>query len=399
MTNSATQLDAGTTIGGYRVNRLLAEGGMAVVYEASHLILPRRAALKVMHAHLTTTPQAAQRILQEACILEAFSHPGAVRIFEVGVLEDHRPWIAMELVGGEPLSAMLTRVGQLPVPAIMKMMSGVIDVVSAAHRSGIVHRDLKPENVLVTGEHLDDLRVIDWGIARQPVDHRLTLDNFTLGTPTYMAPEQARGHAVDGRADIYALGVMAYEAAVGHPPFAAENPISLVLKHLNQKPEPVRSLRPDLPAGLAWLIDSMLEKSPTDRPTGAMVAACLARLAKSALVVDKTDESAYEDFAYEDPTETEYDELTVNTGEYDDDGDSIIDLEPVSVAILAERELDERIARAHAQRAADNQLARRRSMTRRWTPMDLLAQGSTAVVPRHEYDSVSGAIDPDRRRS
>ena len=428
MMNTAALLESGTTVGSYRVHRLLAEGGMAMVYEAAHLILPRRVALKVMHDYLITSPQASQRILQEACILEAFCHPHAVRVYECGILADRRPWIAMELVGGEPLSAMLSRVGALPISAILTMMATIADVVAAAHRNGIVHRDLKPENVLVTGAELDNLRVIDWGIARQPVNARLTLENFTLGTPTYMAPEQARGLLVDGRADVYALGVMAYEAATGRPPFQADNAIALVLKHLNEPPQPVRSLRPDLPPGLAWLIDSMLEKDPAARPTAAAVSARLARLMQLAADTADSTGADYAEYAYErnDAAVDEYAEIVVTNddddAQDDDDYEVVIDVEPPLAMLssddgLSATQLDFLIAEleveavaataaadAEAARVAENQQSRRRGLSRRWTPPHLVAavtaycdeprrRPGLLVIPRSQYDAVSGDID------
>lgn len=251
---------------------------MAMVYDAAHRILPRRVALKVMHAHLRDRPEAAQRLLQEACILEAFAHPGAVRVYDCGVLPDRRPWIAMEYVSGESLAARLARVGTLPVPAVVGLMSAIVDVIAAADRLGIVHRDLKPENVLVLDPAGDDVRVIDWGIARHPIGPRLTLEHLSLGTPTYIAPEQALGLAVDGRADVYALGVIAYEAVAGRPPFASDHPLAMVLKHLLEAPPALGALRPDVPCRLVALIEDMLVKDPARRPTAGQVRERLAPL-------------------------------------------------------------------------------------------------------------------------
>ena len=427
MTNTADQLATGTTIGGYRVERAIAEGGMAMVYEAAHLILPRRVALKVMHAHLVASPQAAQRILQEACILEAFAHPGAVRVFECGVLADRRPWIAMELVGGEPLSVRLHRAGgRLPIDEILTMMAAITDVIGAAHAAGIVHRDLKPENVLVTGDDLAGLRVIDWGIARQPVERRLTLENFTLGTPTYMAPEQARGRVVDGRADVYALGVMAFEAATGQPPFQADNAIGVVIKHLTEAPTPVRALRPELPPGLAWLIDSMLEKDPAARPTADTVAARLARLLQPGAVPLAAAAVIGGELVDDEPDagdDGEYDEIVVSRdepelGDDDDDDDLEIEIaiEPaISVSAAAQQAVADALTGELDAVALDEVIAeleeeenqRRRRLARRWTPPHLVAavtafcdeprpaRRGALLAPRTGYDAVSGELDVD----
>jgi len=281
----ATEFEPGAAVGSYRVHHLLAQGGMAMVYDAAHRILPRRVALKVMHQHLLDRPEAAQRLLQEACILEAFAHPGAVRVFDCGVLPDRRPWIAMEYVGGESLAALFARAGALPIATVVGLMTAIADVIAAADRAGIVHRDLKPENVLVVDPAGGEVRVIDWGIAHHPVGPRLTLENLSLGTPTYIAPEQALGRPVDGRADVYALGVIAYEAVVGRPPFASDHALAMVLKHLLEAPPPVRAQRPDVPCCLAALIEAMLAKDPEHRPTAREVRARLAPLQAGAAPV------------------------------------------------------------------------------------------------------------------
>ena len=269
-------LPPGTVVGSYRLGRRLARGGMGMVYEGAHSILPRRVAVKVMHPELIDHPIAARRMVQEACILEAFAHPGVVRVHECGTLADGRPWLAMELVEGRALSAHFAERGPLDVDDLIALLAALTDVLAAAHRSGIVHRDLKPENVLVVGPTLSNLRLIDWGIAMQPtLGPRLTLEDTTVGTPTYMAPEQVRGLRPDGRADVYALGVLAYEAATGAAPFSGPNGIEIALKHLTDRPPPIAQRRGDLPAELASLIDRMLAKDPESRPTASQLAARL----------------------------------------------------------------------------------------------------------------------------
>ena len=130
-------------------------------------------------------------------------------------------------------------------------------MLASAHRSGIVHRNLKPENVMILGPELSNLRLIDWGIALQPtLGPRLTLEDTTVGTPSYMAPEQVRGLRPDGLADVYALGVVAYEAATGSPPFTGPSGVEIALKHLTDRPIPLGILRPDLPEELALLVES-----------------------------------------------------------------------------------------------------------------------------------------------
>lgn len=255
---AASPLSSETTVGSYRVHRTIAEGDVATVREAAHLVLPRRAAIKLLRPEVVGSPQAAQRVLREACVLEAFTHPGIVRVFDTGLLEDGRPWFAMELVGGEPLSAVLARVGPLPVEEVLELTTGVVDVLAAAHRSGIVHRDLGAGHVLVGGGGWHGVRVVGWGLARQPGGgHDLTADR---------------------RADVYAAGAMAYQAATGQPPFVSVPPLARVTSQFHATPMPVRNLRPDISPELATLIDSMLAADPAARPTASEVSARLARM-------------------------------------------------------------------------------------------------------------------------
>ncbi len=255
---AASPLSSESTVGSYRVHRTIAEGDVATVREAAHLVLPRRAAIKVLRPEVVGSPQAAQRVLREACVLEAFTHPGIVRVFDTGILEDGRPWFAMELVGGEPLSALLARVGPLPVDEVVELTTGIVDVLAAAHRSGIVHRDLGPGHVLVGGGGWHGVRVVGWGLARQPGGgHDLTADR---------------------RADVYAAGALAYQGATGQPPFVCVPPVARVISQFHATPTAVRDLRPDISPELASLIESMLAADPAARPTASEVSAQLARM-------------------------------------------------------------------------------------------------------------------------
>ncbi|MEZ4365535.1 MAG: serine/threonine-protein kinase [Kofleriaceae bacterium] len=266
------ELPAKTKIGNYVIDRKIAAGGMATVYAASHAVLPRRAALKVMHATMLVHPGAAQRMLIEATVLARVDHPGSVEVYDCGTLPDGRAWIAMELLGDLPLSSVLAAKGPLPVAEVLPLMRAIATTLRAAHARGIVHRDLKPENVLVQGPaEARAYRVIDWGIAHQQACPRVTQQETTLGTPTYMAPEQARGDALDGRCDVYALGVLAYEALTGGPPFQASSSIATLVEHLTRRPTPLPHLRADVPDAVAALIHTMLAKDPERRPTAAQV--------------------------------------------------------------------------------------------------------------------------------
>ena len=262
---------------------------MATVYEAGHTVLPRRAALKVMHGDLRRQPGMATRVVQEAAILDSVRHPGVVRVYDCNVLPDHRPWIAMELVEGDTLANRLHDATALPPVEVATLLGDVSDVLAAVHKVGVVHRDLKPDNVLCTPTDLQyPIRVVDWGVARMGPIGRLTIDGLTPGTPVYMSPEQASGHDIGAPCDIYSLGVMAYEALTGRPPFDGRTLAEVVYMHLTCAPAPLQG-RCGAPAELCNLVAAMLHKEPSARPTAIDV-----RQVARAIARDMS--QAYEDF-------------------------------------------------------------------------------------------------------
>lgn len=253
-------------VGSYRIVKEIGRGGMGTVYEATHTLLPRRAAIKVMHGELRRQPGMATRIVQEASILEDIRHPGVVRVYECNVLQDHRPWIAMELVEGETLASRLHYTSRLASLELATLLAEIADVLAAVHARGVVHRDLKPDNLLLTPSDRDfPLRLIDWGVALLGPMGRLTLDGLTPGTPIYMSPEQATGKNIGPPCDVYSLGVIAYEALTGHPPFDGRTLAEVVCMHLTGDPEPLRD-RCSAPVELCNLIHRMLDKDSSLRP-------------------------------------------------------------------------------------------------------------------------------------
>jgi serine/threonine-protein kinase len=262
---------------------------MATVYEAAHCVLPRRAALKVMHADLRRQPGMATRMVQEAAILEGVRHPGIVRVYECNLLPDRRPWIAMELVEGETLANRLHYMGILPAAEVAALLCDVADVLAAVHRSNVVHRDLKPDNLLCCPTDREyPLRVIDWGVARLGLIGRMTLDGLTPGTPIYMSPEQATGRDLGGPCDIYSLGVIAYEALTGYPPFDGRTLAEVVCMHLTRKPAALRD-RCNAPIELCDLVGCMLQKDPALRP-------CAIEVRQLSRAIASELSSAYEEF-------------------------------------------------------------------------------------------------------
>ncbi len=262
---------------------------MATVYEAGHTVLPRRAALKVMHGDLRRQPGMATRIVQEAAILDSVRHPGIVRVYDCSVLPDHRPWIAMELVEGDTLANRLHDLTALAPVEVATLLGDVADVLAAVHKVGVVHRDLKPDNLLCTPTDYDyPIRVLDWGVARMGPIGRLTIDGLTPGTPIYMSPEQATGRDVGAPCDLYSLGVIAYEALTGRPPFDGHTLAEVVCMHLTRAPAPLRA-RCGAPAEQCNLVGRMLHKEPMARPTAAEVR-------QAARAIARELSQAYEEF-------------------------------------------------------------------------------------------------------
>ncbi|MEO8701005.1 MAG: serine/threonine-protein kinase [Kofleriaceae bacterium] len=271
MAGPLTELGPNSMVGSYRIVREIGRGGMGAVYEAVHTVLPRRAAIKVMHAELRRHPGMATRMVQEAGILEDIRHPGVVRVYECNILGDHRPWIAMELVDGDTLAQRLHYASRLCAIEVANLLADIADVLGSVHARGVVHRDLKPDNIMLTpGDRMFPLRMIDWGVARLGAAGRLTLDGLTPGTPIYMSPEQANGKNIGAPCDIYSLGVIAYEALAGHPPFDGRTLAEVVCMHLTSEPDQLET-KCDAPSALSNLVHRMLDKDQTVRPTSIEV--------------------------------------------------------------------------------------------------------------------------------
>ena len=271
-------LDPGRMVSAYRVEAVVGTGGMGWVHRAVHVLSERTVALKILREDQLPQDRAIDRMMREASILASVSHDGIPRFYECGTLDDGRPWIAMELVEGTPLAAKL-RDGLVAPQEVSELVRAVAGVLAAAHARGVTHRDLKPDNIFLTPDDARSaVRLLDWGIAHHLAGARFTDLNEAIGTPTYMAPEQARGGATDGMCDVYGLGVVAYQALTGRPPFVGSNSIEILVQHLN-RPVPALAPRcPDAPYGLVELVERMLAKNPAERPPAAEVHHELGRL-------------------------------------------------------------------------------------------------------------------------
>ena len=262
------------------IERELGRGGMGAVYAVVHVEIGKRAALKVMHRRLVS--KSAERMRLEAQVVNQVRHPNIVDIFETGTLADGRPYIVMERLDGVVLGERVA-VHKLPPARVIDILIEVCRALHAAHAAGVVHRDLKVDNVFL----LDDpdasapprIKLLDWGIAKviTRAGPRNTLDGQVVGTPQYLAPEQARGGAVTPRTDVYSLGVMAYELFVEQLPFDASTSAEIVAMHMRDAPPPMRKLWPDVPRRLDALVFAMLSKDPVARPSVAKVARELER--------------------------------------------------------------------------------------------------------------------------
>ena len=271
-------LRTGARVSAYEIEKLLGTGGMGSVYRARHVLDERIVALKVLREDQLEQERAVDRMMREASILATVAHGGIPRFYECGLLGDGRPWIAMELVQGTPLAVRLHE-GPLPHHEVLDLVGNVSGVLAAAHARGVTHRDLKPDNILlVPGDPTYAVRVIDWGIAHHVAGARYTSMNEAIGTPTYMAPEQARGGPTNGHCDVYGLGVVAYQALTGRPPFVGSTSVEILVQHLN-RPIPALAPRcPDAPLGFVELVEHMLVKCFESRPSAAEVAGAVTKL-------------------------------------------------------------------------------------------------------------------------
>ncbi len=255
-------------VGSYEVVRVLARGGMAVVYLAVQPTLDRQVALKRLQLE-TTDPTLAQRFVREAKLAAGLDHPNVVTLFDFfehgGV-----PYIAMEYVSGGSLRRL---VGHLSLPQVFGVLEGVLAGLSHAETRGIAHRDLKPENVLLT--RAGGVKIADFGIARayNALTPSLTQTDSAIGTPSYMAPEQVTGEPLGPYTDLYALGVIAYELLSGHPPFnTGTPPVAVLYRHVHTPPPPLAELAPDTPKPVCEWAEWLLEKAPEERPASAAAA-------------------------------------------------------------------------------------------------------------------------------
>ncbi len=269
----------GTVLQGrYRIKRLCGEGGMGRVYEAEHVDIGKRVAVKVLHPAYSRTPEVVERFRREARAASKIGHQNIVNVTDSGTTLDGSFFFVMEYIEGVELGYVIHKEGPLAVERALRITDQICQALQAAHDVGVIHRDLKPENVLLVGKlgESDFVKVLDFGIAKSadveesnqagPAGRRLTRPGVAMGTPEYMAPEQAAGKSADARSDIYAVGSICYEMLTSIPPYDGDNVMEILHKKANEAPKPIREIRPELSPEVEDLVSRMMARNPNGRP-------------------------------------------------------------------------------------------------------------------------------------
>ena len=254
----------GTVIAGYRIDGLLGRGGMGVVFEAEHLTLRRRAALKIIVPELAVDADFRERFIREARIAATLVHPNVVTVYDAGEVEGEL-YIAMQLVPGHDLAALLREEGRLGPYRALDVCRQVAAALDTAHARGLIHRDVKPANVLLDGRQA---YLTDFGLTKDRAGGtraQLTRSGEVVGTTHYVAPEQVEGQDVDARADVYALGCLLFHCLTGEVPFSKESDMAVMYAHVHEEPPRLTEKRPGLPVGLDAVMAKALDKVPDRR--------------------------------------------------------------------------------------------------------------------------------------
>jgi serine/threonine-protein kinase len=272
-----TDLAQGTVVGEYVVDGKLGQGAFGTVYKASHPLIGKVVAIKVLARRYSVDPEMVSRFVAEARAVNQIRHRHIIDIFSFGKLPDGRQYYVMEYLDGEPMDALLERERKLPLPRLLPILRGIAKALDAAHAKQIAHRDLKPENVFLARDEGGVFpKLLDFGIAKlmgaEPGMTAKTRSGIAVGTPYYMSPEQARGKDLDHRTDVYSFGVLVYLALTGTYPFDGDDHISILMQHVTADPEAPSARAPELPAGVDEIVLQLLQKDPAARPENVRTA-------------------------------------------------------------------------------------------------------------------------------
>jgi len=259
-------------LGKYRIEAELSRGGMGAVYRARHEVLERPFAIKVLRPDIATTDELVQRFVNEAKAASAIQHPSIIRVFDFGYTDDNQAYLVMEFLDGESLATRIAIQHRLSEQDAVRIIRSLTGALGAAHAKGIIHRDLKPDNIfLVPDPDLGErAKILDFGIAKLTEAKGNTMTGVLMGTPLYMAPEQAQSAStIDQRADLYSLGCIFYELLTGKPPLVGEGAGEIIAMHIFTEPDPPSSIVPGIDPGLEKVVMKLLAKVPGDRYASA----------------------------------------------------------------------------------------------------------------------------------
>jgi eukaryotic-like serine/threonine-protein kinase len=271
----------GANLNGFIVKKVIAAGGMGLVYAAEHESVGRQVAVKVLKPEIANDTEWTKRFLVEARAIASLKHRNLIELVNFGKTADGRQYLMMEFLEGEALDAYMHRMGALIPSVALGFADQILNGLAEAHKKGVVHRDLKPSNIFLIREHNGEylVKILDFGLARQePValmdiasalPKRDDGSSLLAGTPEYIAPEQAQGKTVDDKADLYSFGIVLYEMLAGQLPFQSNSVTALLQKHFYERPPPLSDVIGGLPEGVEAFVDSLLEKAPNERPTSA----------------------------------------------------------------------------------------------------------------------------------
>ena len=264
-------LPPGTQVGEYTIESRLGAGAFGVVYKATHPVIGKVVAIKVLSLKFSVDPEASTRFVAEARAVNQIRHRHIIDIFSFGKLPDGRQYYVMEYLDGETFDALLMRQGKLPLADLLPILRGIAKALDAAHANKIAHRDLKPENVFLAHDEGGVFpKLLDFGIAKlmgaEPGMSAKTRSGIAVGTPYFMSPEQARGKELDHRTDLYSFGVLVYLALTGTYPFDGDDHISILMQHVTNDPQAPSTRVRGLPAGVDEVVLQLMQKDPAARP-------------------------------------------------------------------------------------------------------------------------------------